>query len=219
MSGGAFDYNQYKIGYIADSIENTIEKNGRQKTREELKEERWRDPDWYKKYPEDLSHHEWRQDVIEKFKEAAYHLRLAEAYAHRVDWLLSGDDGEDTFLRRLTEDITNIKTHQDRMIEESNKNNTTNKTIETHSEEDTIETNPENTVEWIESTAGEWRKESVRLVHPDNEEPVTVRFIKTGWIDTPKTYHVITEWGAYDESDYQRMTDWEIERKYGITLP
>ena len=214
MSGGAFDYNQYKIGYIADSIEDRIEKNGRLKTREELKEEGWRDSNWYKDYPEDLSHHEWRQDVIEKFKEAVYHLRLAEAYAHRVDWLLSGDDGEDGFLRRLTEDITNIKTHQDRMIEESNKNNTSNKTIETPEE-----TNPENTVEWIESTAGEWRKESVRLVHPDTDEPVTVRFIKTGWIDAPKTYHVITEWGAYDESDYQRMTDWEIEQKYGITLP
>ena len=27
MSGGHFDYNQYKIGYIADSIESIIEKN------------------------------------------------------------------------------------------------------------------------------------------------------------------------------------------------
>lgn len=209
MSGGAFDYNQYKIGYIADSIEDIIEMRiGRTFTEAELKEESYRcDDAWYKENPEDLYYHEWSQDVIEKFKEAVYHLRLAEAYAHRVDWLLSGDDGEDAFLRRLTEDITNIKTHQDRMIEESNKNNTSNK-----------ETNPENTA-WIESTAGEWRKESVRLVHPDNEEPVTVRFIKTGWIDTPKTYHVITEWGAYDESDYKRMTDWEIEQKYGITLP
>lgn len=209
MSGGAFDYNQYKIGYIADSIEDIIEMRiGRTFTEAELKEESYRcDDAWYKENPEDLYYHEWSQDVIEKFKEAVYHLRLAEAYAHRVDWLLSGDDGKDAFLRRLTEDITNIKTHQDRMIEESNKNNTSNK-----------ETNPENTA-WIESTAGEWRKESVRLVHPDNEEPVTVRFIKTGWIDTPKTYHVITEWGAYDESDYKRMTDWEIEQKYGITLP
>lgn len=28
MSGGAFDYNQYKIGYIADQIDEVIVKNG-----------------------------------------------------------------------------------------------------------------------------------------------------------------------------------------------
>lgn len=39
MSGGHFDYNQYKIGYIADSIQQMIDKNGKEKTREEIKEE------------------------------------------------------------------------------------------------------------------------------------------------------------------------------------
>ena len=38
MSGGAFDYNQYKIGYIADQIEEVIVKNGVEKTPEDLKE-------------------------------------------------------------------------------------------------------------------------------------------------------------------------------------
>ena len=32
MSGGAFDYNQYKIGYIADQIDEVIVKNGLEKT-------------------------------------------------------------------------------------------------------------------------------------------------------------------------------------------
>ena len=36
MSGGAFDYNQYKIGYIADQIDEVIVKNGLEKTPEEL---------------------------------------------------------------------------------------------------------------------------------------------------------------------------------------
>jgi hypothetical protein len=31
MSGGCFDYDQYKIGYIADEIEKIIERNGRKK--------------------------------------------------------------------------------------------------------------------------------------------------------------------------------------------
>lgn len=105
MSGGRFDYNQYKIGYIADDIEKIIEKNGREKTKEELKEEGWRDPDWYKKYPEDLYHYKYPDEVIEKFKEAVKLLRRAEVYAHRIDWLLSGDDGEETFLKRLEEDL------------------------------------------------------------------------------------------------------------------
>ena len=36
MSGGAFNYDQYKIGYIADEIEQTIRNSGREKTKREL---------------------------------------------------------------------------------------------------------------------------------------------------------------------------------------
>lgn len=105
MSGGKFQYDQYKIGYIADSIEHEIRKSGREKTREEIKDESWRDSDWYKQYPEDLFHYKYPDEVIEKFKEAVDILRKAEIYAHRVDWLLSGDDGDVTFLKRLQEDL------------------------------------------------------------------------------------------------------------------
>ena len=109
MSGGAFDYNQYKIGYIADQIEHEIERSGRQKTQEELKES-WRDPEWYEKYPEDLKHHKYPDEVIEEFKNAVKHLRVAEVYAQRVDWLLSGDDGEDSFIQRLKSDLEKLET-------------------------------------------------------------------------------------------------------------
>ena len=109
MSGGAFEYNQYKIGYIADQIEHEIERNGKPKTKEELKGESWRDPDWYKKYPEDLNHYKYPDEVIEEFKNAVKHLRIAEIYAQRVDWLLSGDDGEESFLRRLKEDLEKLE--------------------------------------------------------------------------------------------------------------
>jgi hypothetical protein len=109
MSGGAFDYNQYKIGYIADQIEHEIEKSGRPKSQEELKEESWRGSDWYEQYPEDLNHYKYPEAVIEEFKNAVKHLRVAEIYAQRVDWLLSGDDGEESFLRRLEEDLEKLK--------------------------------------------------------------------------------------------------------------
>lgn len=65
--------------------------------------------DYYKEYPEALNHYEYPIEVIEKFKEAVDILRKAEIYAHRVDWLLSGDDGEDTFLKRLERDLENLK--------------------------------------------------------------------------------------------------------------
>jgi hypothetical protein len=108
MSGGAFDYNQYKIGYMVDQIEETVVKNGVEKTPEDLKNEGWRDPDWYKKYPEDLFHYKYPDEVIEKMKEGIKVLKRAQIYAQRIDWLLSGDDGEESFLRRLEEELNEL---------------------------------------------------------------------------------------------------------------
>ena len=105
MSGGHFDYAQYRIAEIADEVEKIIRKNGKKKSKEELKETSWRDPNWYKKYPEDLYHYKYSDEVIEKFKEGFKILRQAEIYAQRIDWLLSGDDDEETFLERLKEDL------------------------------------------------------------------------------------------------------------------
>jgi hypothetical protein len=109
MSGGAFNYDQYKIGYMVDQIEETVVKNGVEKTPEDLKNEGWRDPDWYKKYPEDLFHYKYPDEVIEKIKEGIEVLNRAQIYAQRIDWLLSGDDGEESFLRRLEEDLNELK--------------------------------------------------------------------------------------------------------------
>ena len=108
MSGGAFNYDQYKIGYMVDQIEETVIKNGVEKTPEELKQEGWRDPDWYKKYPEDLFHYKYPDEVIEKMKEGIEVLKRAQIYAQRIDWLLSGDDGEESFLRRLEEELNEL---------------------------------------------------------------------------------------------------------------
>ncbi len=108
MSGGAFEYNQYKIGYIADQIEHEIEKSGRPKTPEELKDESWRGPDWYEQYPEYLNHYMYPDEVIAEFKNAVKYLRIAEVYAQRVDWLLSGDDGDESFMKRLKEELDKL---------------------------------------------------------------------------------------------------------------
>jgi hypothetical protein len=121
MSGGHFDYDQYKIGYIADSIERLVQKNGVKKTREELKDEGWRDPEWYEKYPEDLYHHRYPDHVIEKFKEGVRILREAQVYAHRIDWLVSGDDGEESFARRLKDDLEMAKLEAQKSLENQEK--------------------------------------------------------------------------------------------------
>jgi hypothetical protein len=94
MSGGAFDYKQYQLEYIADEIEQLIEING---TKRESKES-WED-EFHYKYPD---------DIIEKFKEAIKYLKLAKIYTHRIDWLVSGDDGEQSFRERLEEDLEKI---------------------------------------------------------------------------------------------------------------
>ena len=108
MSGGHWDYIQYRFTDIAEDIEKLIEQNGREKTKEELKEESWRDPDWYEKYPEDNFHTEYPEEVIEEFKKGLEIIKQAQVYIQRLDWLLSGDDGEESFLKRLKDDLTNL---------------------------------------------------------------------------------------------------------------
>jgi hypothetical protein len=109
MSGGAFDYKQYNITMIADEVEQIILNNGRPKTQEELRDQSWgRDNSWYEKYPEDLNHYKYPDDVIEEFRKGLDILRKAQVYAQRIDWLISGDDGEESFHKRLKEDLSKI---------------------------------------------------------------------------------------------------------------
>jgi len=111
MSGGHFEYNQYKIRAIADEIDHLIRKNGCKKTEEELRESigySFNDPEYLEKYPEEAYHYKYPDEVIEKFKEGLDIIRKAEVFAHRIDWLISGDDGDETFLERLKEDLDNL---------------------------------------------------------------------------------------------------------------
>ena len=42
-------------------------------------------------------------------KEAVKALKIAQVYAQRVDWLFSGDDGEESFLSRLEEELKKLE--------------------------------------------------------------------------------------------------------------
>lgn len=50
-----------------------------------------------------------RKETIEEFKQGLSILRKAYIYAQRIDWLLSGDDGEESFHKRLKEELDNLK--------------------------------------------------------------------------------------------------------------
>lgn len=109
MSGGRFSYNQYKIGQIAEEIQQTIDNNGLKLDDELIKEnQRWYGKDYYERFPQELYHYKYPDNIIEKFKEAVDILKKAEIYAQRIDWLLSGDDGEESFIKRLKEDLEKL---------------------------------------------------------------------------------------------------------------
>lgn len=89
MSGGHWDYNQYRIDEIADSIEQII----KDETSTELND-----------YGDAVSRGYSAATLVE-FRLAIVALRVAATYAGRIDWLLSGDDAEDSFHRRLREQL------------------------------------------------------------------------------------------------------------------
>jgi hypothetical protein len=109
MSGGHFEYQQHRINDIIESIQEQIDRSGREKTKEELREWGGYDPEYYEKYPDEKYYHEYPADVINEFKIGVEKLKEAYIYAQRIDWLLSGDDGEESFLERLKEELNKLK--------------------------------------------------------------------------------------------------------------
>ena len=92
MSGGHFDYSQYKITLIADEVEQLIIDN---------------DSNEIDEWGNTRGRH-FSPETIAEFKNALQVLRQAQAYAQRIDWLVSGDDGEDSFHQRLKSDLDKL---------------------------------------------------------------------------------------------------------------
>lgn len=59
----------------------------------------------YDHYPYDVDVLELEDKTLETMKEVYRQLRIAEIYAQRVDWMISGDDSEETFQERLQEEL------------------------------------------------------------------------------------------------------------------
>jgi len=78
MSGGHFDYKQFELQKLADEIEQLALENATQ--------------DWDEPYS---------PETIAEFNEAVRLLRRAYIYVQRIDWLVSCDDNEAAFNKRL----------------------------------------------------------------------------------------------------------------------
>lgn len=93
MSGGHFNYAQHHIRDIADEVDQLIRDNDR------TDKNQYGDTIGYGFGPE----------IIAKFEEALLTLRRAEVMAQRIDWLVSCDDGPESFLRRWDEELKKLE--------------------------------------------------------------------------------------------------------------
>ena len=81
MSGGSLDYFYSRIDEPVQIISEKIK--------------------WGKKI--------WSLKTLRKFKMAIKYLKITQIYTKRIEWLLSGDDGEDSFHERLREELEDYK--------------------------------------------------------------------------------------------------------------
>ena len=87
MSGGYFQYIQFRFGEIVETIRSVVANND-----SDEKDECGYGRDYIP------------PDIIAKFTETANTVERAAKMVTRVDWLLSGDDGEDSFRRRWSDE-------------------------------------------------------------------------------------------------------------------
>lgn len=64
---------------------------------------------YYDRYPYNADVLELSDETIDAMKEAYRQIRMAEIYAIRVDWMMSGDDGEECFRERIKEDLAEFE--------------------------------------------------------------------------------------------------------------
>lgn len=87
MSGGAFDYNCFRIAEFADDLKYRIETNGESDKRG---------------CGDDFS-----KETLSVLSEAYRVIRQAAKLAKEIEWLYSGDTGEDTFNELAKEILEN----------------------------------------------------------------------------------------------------------------
>ena len=106
MSGGSLcDYAQFHIRDMWERIEEEIENN--EKPYYENPENEWKK--WANKDFYEEGGKRYSDETIAEFRNGIEALKKAYVYAQRIDWLLSGDDGEESFHERLKEELQQLK--------------------------------------------------------------------------------------------------------------
>ena len=96
MSGGYFEYQQFRLHDMVQSINELIARN------DDKSVDLWGNPCGAQYSPQ----------TLDKFKHATHMAKITEAMLTRVDWLVSGDDDEDSFHRRWDEELGKVKEDQ-----------------------------------------------------------------------------------------------------------
>ncbi len=99
MSGGHFEYKQYHVHELAEEIDRLIARvyKNREDNKNSTDDPQHPDYNWDRCY-------DYSDETLAKFVEARDALIKASKMVQRVDWLVSGDDGEEAFHRRWTEE-------------------------------------------------------------------------------------------------------------------
>ena len=83
MSGGSLDYFYFRFDEPLEKISKEIK--------------------WGK--------NKWSPEVLLEFQNALKYLKIAQVYSHDVEWLLSGDYGDDSFLESIKEELEELEKH------------------------------------------------------------------------------------------------------------
>jgi len=105
MSGGYFDYKQYAVQNLVEEMEEVLEKCDIEPEKSD-EEYHIDESGSLKEYVDDIP---MFKTEVEK---AIYHLKMAHLYTQRIDWFLSGDDGENSFYERLEEELKKMYNEQ-----------------------------------------------------------------------------------------------------------
>ena len=105
MSGVHFDNKQWHIDNIADQIEQEVILSGKP-----IPKQKW---SYYERQEFEETHKQpmnyaFPDPILRRMEEAVYALRRAAIYAQRTDYLICGDDGEESFERRLQEELAEL---------------------------------------------------------------------------------------------------------------
>jgi hypothetical protein len=107
MSGGHFDYQQFRIDNVANEILDVIRENEDGYVYNDKTSYGYDDNGEITDKPEGWQR--FSDEALRKIKEGYRICRMAFAYANRIDYLVSGDDGEDSFHKRLRGDLEKIE--------------------------------------------------------------------------------------------------------------